>query len=181
MPDLIRPDLTMQAGRTLGVALTIPHPYRDALQAWHRQVGDVEADAIPPHITLLPPTDVDDVLLQEIGAHLARAASSIAPFTVALKGTETFRPLSPVVFISLVEGMEGCERLEREIRRGPLARDLAYPYHPHVTVAHDVADALLDQAHSDFAEFNAEFNVEGFTLFQHLGERWEALSHYRLG
>ena len=42
----------------------------------------------------------------------------------------------PVVFVNLVEGISQTEQLAHDCRRGPLAVDLTYPYHPHVTVAH---------------------------------------------
>ena len=68
------------------------------------------------------------------------------PFDIELRGTGTFRPVSPVVFVQLARGIGGCERLEQRVRPGPLTRDLPFPYHPHVTVAHDVADEALDRA-----------------------------------
>ncbi len=70
-------------------------------------------------------------------------------FPLRLRATATFRPVSPVVFVSLTEGISSCEILAEAIRQGPLAQDLAFPFHPHVTVAHDLADAALDLA---FAE-----------------------------
>ena len=47
-----------------------------------------------------------------------------------LRGTGTFRPVSPVVFVSLVEGISQCEQLADAVRRGPLAIDLALPVPP---------------------------------------------------
>jgi hypothetical protein len=35
-----------------------------------------------------------------------------------------------VVFVSVVDGIGECERMEAKVRSGPLARDLAFPYHP---------------------------------------------------
>ena len=86
---------------------------------------------------------------------------------VHLRGTATFRPLSPVVFVALAEGISGCERLERQVRSGPLGVDLSYPYHPHVTVAHEVEEALLDRAFTELSDFEARFTVDSFTLFVH--------------
>ena len=77
-----------------------------------------------------------------------------------LAGTGTFRPTSPVVFIQIATGVSHCELLERAIRRGPLARELDFPYHPHVTVAQEVADAALDEAYDGLSGFVARFPVE---------------------
>ena len=51
------------------------------------------------------------------------------------------------------------------MRRGPLDRPLAFPYHPHVTVAHDVEPEWLDQAHSALASYRAAFEEDRLGLF----------------
>ena len=53
------------------------------------------------------------------------------------------------------------------IRRGPLAVDLAYPYHPHVTVAHHLDDKALDKAFVELAGFDCTFDVTEFHLYLH--------------
>ncbi len=51
------------------------------------------------------------------------------------------------------------------MRSGVLARELAFPYHPHVTVAHQVDEPALDRAYRDFHDYRAEFTVPGFDLY----------------
>ena len=82
-----------------------------------------------------------------------------------LSGTGTFRPATPVVFVQVARGVGDCEELERAIRRGPLERELEFPYHPHVTVAHDIDDEALDAAYDGLADFVARFRVDSFVLF----------------
>ena len=53
------------------------------------------------------------------------------------------------------------------MRRGPLESDLAFPYHPHVTVAHDVAEDLLDRAFDELSDFEAQFDADHFLLYVH--------------
>ena len=53
------------------------------------------------------------------------------------------------------------------VRRGPLAVELAYPYHPHVTIAHHLDDAALDRAFHDLADFECAFTAEHFSLYEH--------------
>ena len=72
-----------------------------------------------------------------------------------LRGTGTFRPVSPVVFVPLVQGIGECERLEARCASGPLDRELPFPYHPHVTVAHDVAHPALDAVYEELAGYEA--------------------------
>jgi 2'-5' RNA ligase len=152
---------------TIGVAVAIPEPWATELQDYRTSVGDAMAATIPTHITLVPPTEVADGELEKIEAHLAIAAADIPPFEVHLRGTGSFRPVSPVVFVSLVEGISQCEQLAGAVRRGPLDVDLVFPYHPHVTIAHDVAEEQLDRAFDELADFECEFAVDDFRLYVH--------------
>lgn len=153
--------------RTIGVAVPIPEPFGSELQDWRRSFGDPLADAIPAHITLLPPADVDDAAHASVAGHLAAVASTFAPFRVHLRGTATFRPVSPVVFVALSEGISACERLSAAVRTGPLRVDLSFPYHPHVTVAHHLADDAMTNAFETLAGYDAVFDVTAFSLYQH--------------
>ncbi len=162
----------MSPGQVLGVAIEIPAPWAEQLRAARLGYGDTEAQAVPPHITLLPPTTIDEAVRGEVLAHLTEVANETSEFTVLLRGAGTFRPVSPVVFVVVAQGISECEQLERRVRSGPLERPVGFPYHPHVTVAHDVADAELDRAFADFSDFTAEFTVSEFRLYSHVGGRW---------
>lgn len=153
--------------RTIGVSVAIPEPWGRQLQAWRAGFGDPMARAIPTHVTLLPPTEVEESALGEIEAHLRRVAAAERPFPMILRGTGTFRPTSPVVFIQVARGIPDCERLEQAVRSGPLLRGLHFPYHPHVTVAHHLPDAVLDRAFDKLSGYEASFTVDGFSLYQH--------------
>jgi 2'-5' RNA ligase len=152
---------------TIGVAVAIPEPWASQLQDYRTAVGDVTAAMIPTHITLVPPTEIGEHDLPEVEKHLEEVATARAAFGVHLRGTGTFRPVSPVVFVTLVKGISECEQLALAVRRGPLAVDLHYPYHPHVTVAHHLSDDLLDRAFDELAGFECEFDVEEFHLYVH--------------
>src|SRR6476620_640348 len=139
---------------TIGVAVAIPEPWATELQDYRTAVGDTTATMIPTHITLVPPTDVSDDDLTEIEKHLTDVAGETERFCVHLRGTGTFRPVSPVVFVTLVEGISQCEQLAAAVRRGPLDVEISFPYHPHVTVAHHLEDDLLDRAFEELAGFD---------------------------
>ncbi|MEZ0579438.1 2'-5' RNA ligase family protein [Nocardioides sp. MH1] len=153
---------------TIGVAIAIPEPWATQLQDYRTEIGDPTAEGVPTHITLIPPLDVDD--LHDIEGHLEQAAQRHEAFRVHLRGTGTFRPVSPVVFIGLAEGISQCEQLAADVRGGSLDLDLDFPYHPHVTVAHHLGDAELDRAFADLAGFECSFDVLGFHLYVHEGE-----------
>jgi len=152
---------------TIGVAVSIPEPWASQLQDYRTELGDATATMIPTHVTLVPPTEVADQTLDEVTAHLADAAARGARFEVLLRGTGTFRPVSPVVFVTVAEGIGGFEHLQQLVRSGPLEVELTYPYHPHVTVAHQLTDDLLDRAFDDLATFECRFGVEEFHLYVH--------------
>lgn len=155
------------AKRIIGVAIAIPEPWGGELQRWRKEFGDSLAAAIPTHVTLLPPTPVDDATLDRMEDHLRAVAAAERPFAIRLRGTGTFRPVSPVVFVQLAEGIADCERVEALVRSGPLRRELTFYYHPHVTVAHDLEDEALDRAFADLASYEARFSVWGFSLYEH--------------
>jgi 2'-5' RNA ligase len=169
-------------GLLVGVAIAIPQPHATALATWRRNVGDPAADLVFPHVTLLPPTAVPTNALPDVEAHLAEAAAAHHSFVMHLSGTGTFRPLSPVVFIQIATGVSDCEVLESRIRRGVLARDLEFPYHPHVTVAQDIAGEKLDEAYDGLAGFVARFRVDGVVLFSRDPDgRWQWRKEFPLG
>jgi 2'-5' RNA ligase len=152
---------------TVGVAVDVPDPWAGQLQQARADFGDPLAWDIPVHITLLPPTVFPRTDLEEISVHLARVALGLSSFSVELDGTDTFRPVSPVVFIRVVSGGAACDELQGRIRTGPLRRNLSFPYHPHITVAHHLGDDALDRALSTLTDFHAEFTVSGFGLYEH--------------
>lgn len=151
----------------IGIAIEVPAPYGAELQDARARFGDPLAHAIPPHITLLGPTVLDRGALGVAHRHLTAVASSMESFCVHLRGSASFRPVSSVVFVQVVDGIAECERLERAVRSGPLAQDVRFNYHPHVTVAHEVPDADLDRAFDTMADYEARFDVHGIYLYEH--------------
>lgn len=166
----------------IGVSIQVPQPYAEQLQDARRSFGDPLADSIPPHITLLGPTLVPTADLPIAIEHLEGAAAEASPFRLLLRGSATFRPVSPVVFIQVAQGIAECEQLERSVRSGPLTQPLRFNYHPHVTVAHQIDDAALDRAFSEMADFECVFDAASFHLFEHGDDGvWRPVRQFRLG
>ena len=68
------------------------------------------------------------------------------------------------------------------MRRGVLDRGLDFPYHPHVTVAHDLPDEVLDEAYDALGGFAARFVVEEFALYVHGADGvWQVRRTFALG
>ncbi|WP_263731681.1 2'-5' RNA ligase family protein [Cellulomonas sp. SG140] len=165
----------------IGVVVGVPEPHGPVLRAERIATGDPEAHAIAPHITLLGPTDLVAGALDDVDAHLAAVASAHRPFVVQLRGTGTFRPVTPVVFLQLSRGISDCEQLERGIRQGPLSTPVRFPYHPHVTVAHGVPEPVLDEVFDRLSGFEATFVVTGFSRYEQDDDgTWCAVRTFRL-
>jgi 2'-5' RNA ligase len=167
---------------TIGVAIAVPEPHASDLSRHRASFGDPQADTVPTHVTLLPPTAVDDADLTDVGKHLDEVAASHSPFDLHLRGSATFRPVSPVVFVAVAAGISECELLAADVRSGPLHRELCFPFHPHVTVAHDVGDDEMDRAFEALRDYECRFRVDSFVLFGHESTRgWWPRDEFPLG
>ena len=167
---------------TIGVSIAVPEPWGSELQQYRIDVGDESAEGIPTHVTLLPPYVVDDEHLDRVVAHLEEAARGAEPFGMHLRGTGTFRPVSPVVFVNVVEGIGSCEQLASAVRRGPLAVESEFPFHPHVTIAHDLPEAELERAFVELGTYDASFEVDRMWLYLHQpGTGWLPTRSFPLG
>ncbi|NHN56561.1 2'-5' RNA ligase family protein [Calidifontibacter sp. DB0510] len=167
--------------RTVGVSIPIPPPYGARLAAAREAAGDPLAHAVPPHVTLLPPTEVAKIGLEDFETHLREVAARHTAFRMTLRGTGSFRPISPVVFVAVAEGIGQCELLQAQVRSGPVDRALEFPYHPHVTIAQNVPEERLQAAFDELATFDASFEVDGFDLYhQHEDGVWQSVRRFTL-
>ncbi|MCT2594518.1 2'-5' RNA ligase family protein [Streptomyces sp. N2-109] len=169
---------------TLGVSIAVPEPYGSLLQGRRAGFGDPAAHGIPTHVTLLPPTQVDAAARPAIERHLAGVAAAGRAFPMRLSGTDSFRPLSPVVFVQVAEGGSACGWLQERVRAadGPLVRELQFPYHPHVTIAHGIPEEAMDRAHAELADFEAAWTATGFALYEQGADCvWRLQREYTFG
>lgn len=166
----------------VGVSIPVPDPYGAFLQAKRADYGDPLAETTTAHVTLLGPTVLADGEAPKLVDHLERAAAAARSFRMVLRGTGTFRPVSQVVFVQVAQGISACEQLESSIRSGPYYGALDFPYHPHVTVAHDVREHQLDRAFDELAGFYARFDVDRFWMYEQDGDGvWQPLRSFALG
>ncbi|MFF1253170.1 2'-5' RNA ligase family protein [Pseudarthrobacter sp. NPDC058329] len=150
---------------SVGVILGFPPDVAEELQRWRASFGDPLADVVPAHITLVTTTPTQD--WEATREHVRQVARKQRPFKVTIAGTGTFRPVSPVVFINVEDGFEDCVDLHGKLQQGPLERDLPFAYHPHVTIAHDVAPESLDEAETVLKSYRATFPVVSMGLYEH--------------
>lgn len=167
---------------TTGVAIAIPEPFGSQLQQMRADFGDPMAGSVPSHVTLMPPMQLAREAFDGICTVLQDAAESVGPFPMRLQGTGTFRPISPVVFIAVSEGISYTEKLAKAVQSQLGAEESEFPFHPHVTVAHNLSDEKLDRAYGELSDFACEFQVESFHLYLHSDtDGWCPKREFRLG
>jgi len=150
----------------IGVVVEVPPPFEAALHRYRKQFDDPTADLIPAHVTLVRPLEVPVDSVPAIAAHLRTVAAGVRPFDVHLSGTQTFRPLTPTVYVEIVAGVAEFTELARLVNSGPLSHTPEFDYRPHVTIAHFVSDHLLDAAASAASDFEAEFTATELGLYE---------------
>lgn len=164
-------------GRTLGVTIELPVGIRAELDHARHRYG-THADDWDSHVTILAPIEADDAAMDGVLAHLAAVAARTRPIPILLRGTGTFRPVSPVVFIVVADGISGCEQLEAAVRSGDLGVEARFPYHPHVTLAHDVDEDAMDRAFEEMAGYEASFLAESMTLHENIDGEWRIIREF---
>jgi 2'-5' RNA ligase len=166
--------------RTLGVAIEIPAPYGPELDAI-RMTYAPGAVEMPAHVTILAPFDVDPEVMPSVIDHMTRVAAASQPFRLVLQGSGSFRPVSPVVFVAVADGIAGCEGLERRVRSGALGVESRFPYHPHVTIAHDVEPDVLDRAFDDLSGYRAAMQIDAMSLHENVEGTWQLVQSFPFG
>lgn len=117
--------------KRLGVAYLLRGAARERAEALRQRFDPRSARALPAHVTLAGPVNVDTPLA-EVRKALERVAQSTRPFPVAIGGVSTFAPVSCTTFLE-VEPREALAELNGTLR-AELGWTAGYPYHPHVTV-----------------------------------------------
>ncbi|WP_074788512.1 2'-5' RNA ligase family protein [Austwickia chelonae] len=165
----------------VGVAIALPEPHAGVLQDARRRFGDRQADLVRTHITLAGPREVLTREMTRIQEHVAVVCARSNPFDVLLRGTDSFRPVTQVSYLRVRTGAEECRALSAAICSGPLDAPQRYPYHPHVTLAHDLPEDVLDRAEQEFSEYSLDFRVQSVGLYtcdRH--DRWRLLRDFVL-
>jgi 2'-5' RNA ligase len=148
----------------IGVTIPIPAPWRRLLALLRTSVGDPLGAQVDPHVTLLPPTRIADADLLDVARHVAKVAAETPAFRIGLAGSGTFRPVTEVVYVPLVEGAPGCAALAALLRSGPIEVPLEHPYSPHVTAAHNIGESGLNRAARYLDGFTAAFTATEILL-----------------
>lgn len=164
---------------SLGVIISMPPELARELSAWRELFGGPAVAAIPPHVTLVSGRAKGS--WAEAAEHVRAVARTAAPFDVSLRGTGTFAPISPVVFLNLVQGVENCLDLHEQLLAGPVEHMLDFEFHPHLTIAHDLDEDAMARAEREMADFAADFRVNTIGLYDYTHGGWSLREELKLG
>jgi 2'-5' RNA ligase/GNAT superfamily N-acetyltransferase len=118
----------------LAVALVMPRPVASEIDGMRRAFG-VDPAYIPPHITLVPPVNVDSAQMGEVLSGLRDAGDAAgAPLFLDLGPLDTFLPSNPVLFLRVGGELDRLGELRRRCLSGRLDRPDPRPFVPHVTI-----------------------------------------------
>ena len=129
----------------VGVILGFPPDIARELQEWRASFGDPMAEVIPAHITLITTTPTQDwAATREHVRDVARTPGTLQDHHLRAPGPSGLSRLW-CSSTSRKASRNACS-CTRNFRAVHCERMLPFPYHPHVTVAHDVAQENLDEA-----------------------------------
>lgn len=166
---------------TIGIAVEVPEPWASEIKAARLAAGDEKGRHTPTHITLLGPTLVSHEGLAQLHERLLPALSGVNSFDVHLQGSDSFRPVTPVVFLRVDDGAAQLAELAELVRTVLEAPDPKYDFHPHVTLGHEIPEAALDRLSAQFANFELDFQVATFRMYIHGSDgHWRLVHEYHL-
>ncbi len=172
------------ARRRLGVVLLLPEPVATEVRGLRRALGTPSLDTQPPHITLVPPVNVAESRVPEAVAVLRRAAARVREaFVLTIGPAATFRPVSPVVYLSVAGDLDSLCSLQQGVFSGPLLRRVDYDYVGHVTLHESAEISLIDAALVAMANFAAPVRFVRVHLVEQdpVDRAWRPLADVPLG
>lgn len=113
----------------------VPDPLGAYLDALRQEL--VPACNLRAHVTILPPRRLS-IPAEAAWERIRSDARSYPAFEIALNDVEIFS-ISSVVYLGLTAGLKELVRLHDLLNTDGLHAAEAYPYHPHVTLAQNMA------------------------------------------
>jgi 2'-5' RNA ligase len=138
------------------------------------------------HVTVLPPRQVAvpaGTAVEQLNEWIA----DIPSFSIEARQVEIFDTTS-VIYIGLGAGREELKRMHGRLNAGHLGFAEPFAYHPHITLAQELAPDQVAWAHEQaqrrWEQYRGErtFRAETVTFVQNAGDnRWVDLAHWTLG
>jgi 2'-5' RNA ligase len=156
-----------------------------------RFLDDLRRELVPhynphAHVSVLPPRTFS-VAWQTASEQARTLIESSAAFDVELTTIEIF-PVTDVIYLEIGAGCRELHQLHTAMNVGALEFEEPFPYHPHITLAQDVAHECVGEMHElarrRWAEFRGPrtFRAERAVFVQNTRDNcWVDLAEYTLG
>jgi hypothetical protein len=138
------------------------------------------------HVSVLPPRPLG-VDWREAAGQVRSLIEGWTPFEVELEDIFTF-PVTDVIYIGVGAGGSELRRLHAAVNRETLDFEEPFPYHPHITLAQEIAHqdvpAVRELASRRWREFRGErrFRADRAVFVQNASnDCWVDLAEYQLG
>ena len=166
------------------LVIYIPAPLGAFLDELRREL--VPAYNPHAHVSVLPPRPLG--IDWRVASEKARSlVDGWAPFDIELAGIQVF-PVTNVIYLQLGAGAEELCRMHTAMDTGALAFQEPFPYHPHVTLAQEIAccdlDSLRRKAQRRWHQYTGprRFRAEQVVFVQNTMDNcWIDLAAYSLG
>ena len=171
----------------LASALLIPPPEATEIDGLRRACGDGMLGRVDAHVTLVEPINVREESLDEVEQILRDAAASTpGPLTLTFGPARSFHPESPVLYLAVDGDLDALAELRTAMRSGPLAREAAWPFVPHVTIGTDLSEERLAAGVAALADFSTTVSLTHVqVLLEHRDpdevRRWRPIADAALG
>src|SRR3954454_20753346 len=146
------------------------------IDALRLALGDPERGRIPPHLTLVPPVNVNDDLLDAAMSVVRTAAAATESLELILGPPATFLPVNPVLYLSVGGDVDALEGLRQAVFAPPLSRPIDHPFVPHVTLADGIDADRAASALVALSSYERAVTVERVDVMEEGPDRvWRSL------
>lgn len=150
----------------------IPEPIATEIDGLRRATGDRRLTRIAPHVTLVPPVNLDSELAATAVDHCRMVAATHRPLILTIGPPASFRPDNNVVYLA-VGLTDPLAALRAALHDGPLARLDRRAFVPHVTLNARCEPDRIDAVLAALADYRAEVVIEAVEVLEFVGERWQ--------
>ena len=171
----------------LASALLVPTPVATEIDGLRRACGDAMLGRVDAHVTLVEPINVREDALEEVTRVMRDAAvAASGPITLTFGPARSFHPDSPVLYLAVDGDLDELTAIRAAMRTGPLARDAAWPFVPHVTIGTDLSEERLEAGVEALAGYSTTVTLTHLQVLQETRDpdevrRWRPIADAALG
>jgi 2'-5' RNA ligase len=173
--------------RRIAVALLFDRATTATVDELRRSAGVEDVVRIAPHITLVPPIDLQAEHLDPLLPMIAATAAASSLLHLTLGPVDTFAPRTMTIHLAVAGDLHALGRLRDELAVAPLAQRGRWPFVPHVTIREDAPLELIEHWQRDLPLVHIEARVDAVHVLEHLprpgGGRnwWQPVARVPLG